>query len=146
MGQLRLDHFGVPDALTVGDAPPCLVIAGSVGPPHIFPDPFPVRDHEAVLVQGALLVFDPAHTALQFRPLITVAILFCLFPLDPVPLELLAQALAVVLQVLVVADLQASQIWGWGRGTTVPQSATIWDLNIRCYSSKVYLTCSGMPC
>ena len=146
MGSLVLDHFGVPPALIVGDGPPCCVIKGSVGPQHIFPDPFLVRDHEALLVQGALLVFDPAHTALQFRPLITVAILFCTFPLDPVPVELLAQALAVVLQVLVVADLQASQIWGWGRGTTVPQSATIWDLNILCYSSKVYLTCSGMPC
>ena len=146
MGHLVHYHLGVPRALVLGHLPHCCVIKGSVGPRLIFPDPFLVRDHEALVVQGALLVFEPAPTALQFRPQVAVTIIFCMLCLDPVPLELLPQASAEVFQPVVVADLQASQIWGWGRGTTVPQSATIWDLNILCYSSKVYLTCSGMPC
>ena len=146
MGPLVLDHFAVPPALSVGEGPPCTVMKGSVFAQHIFEDPFLVRDHEAIVVQGVLLVFEPAPTALQFRLQVAVAILFCMLSLDPVPLELLPQASAEVFQPFVVADLQASQIWGWGRGTTVPQSATIWDLNILYYSSHVCLRCSGMPC
>ena len=129
MGHLVPFHVGVPPALVPAHLPHCCVIKGSVGPLLIFPDPFPVPDHEAVVVQAVHLVSDPPRTALQFANFFfSKAILFCTCPFDPVSLDLLAQALAVVLQVLVVADLKASQIWGWGCGTTVPQSSTIWEL------------------
>ena len=128
MGHLVHYHLGVPRALLLAHLPHCCADKGSVGPRLIFPDPFPVPDHEAVVVQGAHLVSDPARTALTFQSCFSVAIVFCKSPQDPVSLDLLAQAPAVVLQELVVADLKASQIWGWGCGTTVPQSATIWEL------------------
>ena len=114
MGHLVHYHLGVPRALLLAHLPRCCVTKASVGPRLIFPDPFPVPDHLAVVVQGAYLVSDPARTAITFQSCFSVAILCCISPQDPDTLGLIAQAPAVVLQELVVADLKASQIWGVG--------------------------------
>ena len=105
--------------------PHCVGAFASVGPRLIFPDPWPVPDHEAAPVQGSHLVTDPARTATTFLLCLSIGILNCELPVDLASLQLLAQALAVVFQVLSVADLKASQIWGRGCGTTVPQSSAI---------------------
>ena len=111
MAPLVLSQSRVPPDLRVGQVP--FVVSASVLPPFTFPDPSGVRDHhEGVPVQGGELELDPATAALTLLLPQVVAIHDRELLLDLAPLQLRAQARAVVLEEVEVADLKASQIWG----------------------------------
>ena len=112
MALLVLDQSSVPLALLRAQAPLCVGASASVRPRFIFPDPRSVPDHNAVPVQDSDLVTDPARAASSLLCSSGVHILDCELLRDLAALQLRVQARAVVLEVLKVADLKASQIWG----------------------------------
>ena len=118
---LVLDPSNVPPALLPAQPPLCVGASASVGPRFIFPDPRSVPDHDAVPVQDTELVTDPARAALTLLLRFAVAILDCELQLDLASLQLRVQARAVVLEVLKVADLKASQVWGKAVYSSAPE-------------------------